>query len=359
MKVKSVLETLIYPPDRVIGDLWIVRNLVTKRNYKISSPNLAILLYCKIPHTVEDVLDFFYTKYGIKKELIHLGLQKLIATDLLLKVKQETDNTNEVLGLEFDNWYKYNWYMALLYHLVSFDYPFIEDYAAKQRMISYSSQERDSNRYKEYNSQVSFVIPKATELKIPEDNIAMQKCVNFGNLLTIASLGYTKLGSLRVYWDGDPLLLRTSPSGGSRHPTETYIVAINVEGLMSGWYHISVKDSKLEQIKIGGTNPDELRFLFPTTYVRPNFHVDLILIFTSIFERNMYRYREPRTFRTIHMDVGHLAATTELICEALGYKYLIQYSANDEGIENFLGLNPLKEGYMASMAIGHLEEGKF
>ncbi|CAC11515.1 MULTISPECIES: SagB/ThcOx family dehydrogenase [Thermoplasmatales] len=353
MKVKSVSEILIYPPDRIVGDLWIVRNWVTKRNYKVSSPTLAILLYCKIPHTVGDILDFFYEKYGIKNELIHLGLKKLMATDLLLEVKQEMDGSNEVFGLEFDNWYKHNWYMALLYHLVSYDYPFIEDYVAKQRMINYSSQEIDSNRYKEYNSQVSYDIPKATEVKIRETNTSKQKCVNFADLLTMASLGYTRVGSLRVYWNGDPLILRTSPSGGSRHPTETYIVAINVEGLESGWYHISVKDSKLEQIKIGGTDPDDLRLLFPTTYVRPDFHVDLILIFTSIFERNMYRYREPRTFRTIHMDVGHLAATTEIICEKLGYKYLVQYSANDEGIEKFLGLSPLKEGYMASMAIGN------
>lgn len=96
----------------------------------------------------------------------------------------------------------------------------------------------------------------------------------------------------------------------------------------------------------------ELAMMFPATYSRAPFQVAAIVMVTCVFERNMYRYREPRTFRTVHMDAGHLAETFELACAANGIRCFTQYANNDQAIEAKLGLKPLEEGYMLACAIG-------
>lgn len=43
-----------------------------------------------------------------------------------------------------------------------------------------------------------------------------------------------------------------------------------------------------------------------------------VFVLTTHFQRNMYRYREPRTFRTLYLDAGHLGGLIESLCEAQG-----------------------------------------
>ena len=51
-----------------------------------------------------------------------------------------------------------------------------------------------------------------------------------------------KIGSVAV---------KTSPSGGSMHPVEAYVLARNVDGLAAGFYHYSAADHRLELLKTG------------------------------------------------------------------------------------------------------------
>jgi hypothetical protein len=48
-----------------------------------------------------------------------------------------------------------------------------------------------------------------------------------------------------------PLLHKTSPSGGARHPGEVYVAALRVEGLAPGLYHYNIRDHSLELLKKG------------------------------------------------------------------------------------------------------------
>lgn len=345
----------MYPPNSLLSKNWVVTCLKNKMSFRVSAPTLGVLLYCNVPRSREDVYSYFFEKYSIDRDLIDYCLAKLIDKGLLLESNSGAEQLNELSYNPnlYSRWYEVNWIGALHYHLSTYDYQFIEDYEAKARMIDFGITEKDDNRYKVYDTESELLLPKVNDLGRDLKSLYKGGCIDKDLLATVLSLGYSQVGSLRVYWEGEPLLLRTSPSGGSRHPTETYIVAINVEGVDPGWYHLSVKDRSIKVVKKGRSDSNSLKNLFPTTYTRANFHVDLILVYTSIFERNMYRYRDPRTFRTIHMDVGHLAATTEVILEEAGLEFLVQYSANDDGIENFLGLDPLVEGYIASMSIGH------
>ena len=44
-------------------------------------------------------------------------------------------------------------------------------------------------------------------------------------------------------------VLKTSPSGGARHPTEVYPVVLRVDGVEPGLYHYSVKNHGLELLR--------------------------------------------------------------------------------------------------------------
>ncbi len=65
----------------------------------------------------------------------------------------------------------------------------------------------------------------------------------------------------------------------------------------------------------------------------------------------MYRYREPRTFRTVSIDVGHLVATLELTARALGLRAARQYDVRHETIEAALSLQATVEGSMCCVLV--------
>jgi len=142
---------------------------------------------------------------------------------------------------------------------------------------------------------------------------------------------------------------RTSPSGGARHPTEGYIFCLDVRGLERGVWH--VRGRKGDLVRIAELPPEDwLRENLSGLFLRePN--PDALLVVTSVFQRNMFRYREPRTLRTIFMDAGHLLATVEMVAAAMGLRTSVHQALSDEQIERLLGLNGLAEGVVGGAAL--------
>lgn len=147
-----------------------------------------------------------------------------------------------------------------------------------------------------------------------------------------------------------PQTRKTSPSGGGRHPTEGYVVVLDVEGYRPGVYHFCVENNSLDYI---GEAPErsEAENLF-TGARRAPFQARAYVVLTSMFERNMYRYREPRTFRTVWMDAGHMVATIEFTCFARGIPCFPQYALQDSQVETLLGVDGLQEGTVCAIALG-------
>ncbi len=85
---------------------------------------------------------------------------------------------------------------------------------------------------------------------------------------------------------------RTSPSGGARHPTECFVLLGHRKMLAYyNWYE--------DVFRVDPTESAEKERVWE--------EAPLATVYLgSRVERNMYRYRESRTFRTIHMDVGHI-----------------------------------------------------
>jgi SagB-type dehydrogenase family enzyme len=254
-----------------------------------------------------------------------------LVSDLKLKKILVSPNDSEHLFAKqlAEHWSGYGWRAAADYHLATIDYPFVPDkdgtYRAQdsQTMQSYKTQEPDVNRSKDYSDVVTIDLPPVKEvltmLDMPFSDVIQSKIQT--NSLSFANLSYVMsatFGCLRERPNsyGAPSVRKTSPSGGARHPTEGYLfLKESLPEIEQGIYHFSVRKNVLE--KLPQPFPESLEELFPGVF-RASFAPKALICLTSLFERNMYRYREPRTFRTIFIDAGHLSSTFLTLCNALG-----------------------------------------
>ncbi|HEX6355602.1 SagB family peptide dehydrogenase [Actinophytocola sp.] len=142
---------------------------------------------------------------------------------------------------------------------------------------------------------------------------------------------------------------KTSASGGGRHPTEIYVHAHRVTGLESGMYHLNTRHHELELIG-PPRDPDTLvRLLGDQGWVAES---GCLVFFTSVLARSMWKYSTPRTYRMLHLDVGHLSQTFYLLAAALGLGMTFTAAIRDEKLEEFLGIDSAHELVMGCSVIG-------
>jgi SagB-type dehydrogenase family enzyme len=136
------------------------------------------------------------------------------------------------------------------------------------------------------------------------------------SFLLWATQGASKTGAgpRDILWRGSALL-RTVPSGGARHPFETYLLLRNVAGLAPGLYRYlpvehkllilapyNALKKKIEQA-LGGRNMfDQCAAVF---------------IWTAIPYRTEWRYTIVSA-KIIAQDSGHVCQNLYLACEAIG-----------------------------------------
>lgn len=110
------------------------------------------------------------------------------------------------------------------------------------------------------------------------------------------------------------MMLRTVPSGGARHPFETYLLVRRVEGLEVGLYRYLPLEHKLCLLSTDEDLTDRVHVACNEQYVRNS---AVVFIWTVIPYRTEWRY----TFlspKIIAQDSGHLCQNLYLACEAIG-----------------------------------------
>lgn len=79
-----------------------------------------------------------------------------------------------------------------------------------------------------------------------------------------------------------------------------------------------------------------------------------IFMVTLYVERNMYRYREPRTFRTIFIDAEYMGRLIEALCDSRGMTAHGHHGFNDTVVGNLLKCGDLSKAapaYLVSTAL--------
>ncbi|GEB15951.1 SagB/ThcOx family dehydrogenase [Pimelobacter simplex] len=320
-----------------------VRRTTERWDALLSNEQAALAALAVKPSTIGDLV------HEAEREL---GLPASVTTPLVMELLKAG-----ILISRADDVVRFGWRHASRYHSITFDYPFHyygtpsggyrEDV---RRMNAKAAVEPDDDREK-------LTVGPITRLPAPRQAAALLQerplTENFGDRLSAAlSLAFGAVGWAQPAWTGAPTMRRTSPSGGARHPSECYLLARSVDGLSPGWHHLHPRTPALCQLNSTADDEEQLAVDYPGSFGRADFEVAALVVITTVFRRNMYRYREPRTFRTVHMDVGHLAATFMALCSVARIETCAHDATSPAATESALGLDWLDEGAQYVIAVG-------
>lgn len=144
-------------------------------------------------------------------------------------------------------------------------------------------------------------------------------------------------------------LLKTSPSGGARHPIEVYPLVMRVEGVRPGIYHYAVETNELELLREGYLEDLAMEICAGQPWIGDS---AVVFFMTAVLERSMWKYDHSRTYRILLMDAGHLGQTFHLVCTALGLGPLTTAATNDLLLQEVLGIDGAAEIPLYVAAVG-------
>ena len=157
---------------------------------------------------------------------------------------------------------------------------------------------------------------------------------------------------------GEVATLRPSPSGGARHPFETYIAVKNVEGLEPGVYHYLPTENVGEKIctiqRVGDKISEERisDMLAGQTWAAK---APIVLFYSCIPYKAEWRYVE-MAHRVALIDLGHAGQNAMFSAAALNLGSCCMAAYNQKLCDETLGFDGLNEYTVYAVAVGTTEE---
>ncbi len=149
--------------------------------------------------------------------------------------------------------------------------------------------------------------------------------------------------------------LKVSPSGGARHPTEVYVLAMNVKGVPRGIYHYNSVSHHLERLRRGASRSEVAR-IFPGQWWYKS--AAAIFLFTAVFPRTQWKYHAPRAYRAVLIEAGHVCQTFLLTATWLGLAPFCTMALADTYAEKILGVDGITESIIYAAGVGIRPAGK-
>ena len=148
---------------------------------------------------------------------------------------------------------------------------------------------------------------------------------------------------------GPKIPLKTSPSGGARHPIECYVVIRHVQGLRAGVYHYAADRHALERLR-GPVSKDRLRQYLPHSGYFAE--ASALFFLTAVFARQLWRYPYSRAYRAALIEAGHVCQTMLLTATWLGLAPFSLMGLADPLIEKDLRLDGITESVLYAAGVG-------
>ncbi|HXV59989.1 MAG TPA: SagB/ThcOx family dehydrogenase [Vicinamibacteria bacterium] len=161
--------------------------------------------------------------------------------------------------------------------------------------------------------------------------------------LTFGIQGWVDLGEL------GRAPLKTSPSGGARHPIEAYVAARRVEGVDAGLYYYDPDRHGLLTLRRGATRRTFRAYLPGQPWYES---AAVLILMTAVFGRTGWLYPHARSYRTVLLEAGHLCQTFCLTATALGLAPFCTDALADTRIERDLGLDGVGESVIYTAGVG-------
>ena len=153
----------------------------------------------------------------------------------------------------------------------------------------------------------------------------------------------------------DVSTFRPVPSGGARHPFETYITVKNVEGLTPGLYHylpaenIGEKRVTIERLNDIADYEDTItKMVVGQAWAAK---APIVLFYSCIPYKAEWRYHE-MSHRVVLIDLGHVGQNAMLSAAALGLGSCCMAAYGQQACDEVLGLDGLNEYTVYGVAVG-------
>lgn len=207
--------------------------------------------------------------------------------------------------------------------------------------------------------EARIALPRSTPVTFDELLSRRVTCRNFDTQRPLSSillgqmLERSVMASARIEVGHDTAFLKKPvPSGGSLHPTETYLLVQRVEGMTSGLYHYRPVDHALQPLQ---SPPQPLVDFARRAVSGQHWFADapVLVILVPRFLRSFWKYRNhAKAYRAMILDVGHIAQTLYLSATDLGLGAFVTSAINEVDIEQALGLDGLQDGPLAICGFG-------
>jgi SagB-type dehydrogenase family enzyme len=147
---------------------------------------------------------------------------------------------------------------------------------------------------------------------------------------------------------------RTVPSGGSRHPFETYLIVNRVESLKPGVYRYLPVEHKLLLVK----DKKPLAEKVSEACEGQVFVGDAAVVFVwaVIPYRTEWRY-SVIAFKGILVDVGHVCQNLYLACEAIGAGTCAVLAYDQKMMDGLIGVDGENEFTIYLAPVGKVQPG--
>lgn len=328
---------------------------------------VAWLLEFRRPRSPDEGVTLARRLLGVSDEAARQLVERFRRSNVL-RPPVEDDPEERALRLRWERW---GWGDALEFHEAIRDLEFhlgtqdswsqqVDELGAYVDAAESGDEEASPGPYKEYAAAAKVALPRS-RVRLDAASFgralhARRTCRKFPArslpLETFAELVEHSLGQTGVFDGGrlGPHVLRTSPSGGARHPVEVYPVVLRVEGLEPGLYHYGVESHTLARVASG----DFAERVHELAHRQGDLaSTSAVFFFTARWARHQWKYRYSRSYRMVLFDVAHLVQTQLLTATALGLQTFLTPAVRDTETAAFLGLtHDLEESPLYLTAVG-------
>jgi len=331
------------------GELRIV-NYLTRETFAANPVLLEVIRFFFAPKTIRDAMLAFdaYSPESVGEVLL-----ALIEAELLLECDSPEAARDDLLDSSWKPWLPMGGY-----HFLTKDAPYLKAGSRRVRQtlrtIPYTAQ---PPQFKKIEDAERFALPRPDSKSDTffQTLHTRRTWRTFSPaptpLASISKLLQTTWGVQGFieskYFDSAPL--KTSPSGGARHPIEVYLMALRVKGLDPGLYHYDAMGHALERISSGATPQKARAYCADQAYTA---RAAALFIMTAIFARTMWRYGHARAYRVVLLDAGHLGQTFCLTATRLGLAPFVTAALKDSLIEKDLRIDGITESVLYVTGVG-------
>ncbi len=152
--------------------------------------------------------------------------------------------------------------------------------------------------------------------------------------ITLEELSYLlrMTQGVRAYRSG--VSYRTVPSGGSRHPFETYLFIKRVESLDAGLYRYLPLSHELCFL----SEIDRMDERLDEALLRHDFHSAVTFVWAAVPYRTEWAYSD-ESYKLILLDAGHVCQNLYLAAESIGCGTCAVGAYDQEAVDNLCGLD--------------------